>query len=564
MITSARTLWKKFNTATYLGASEWGVENREDKRFSHVSYSGHQVADGSVRIYAQFSRPKGDAKRPAILLLPDVGEKLDRALMDYFVNKGYAVLMPDYSGKMQSDGEGVMRTAYPPSLEYANYEKTDLYAVPDNAPEKTPWFEWTYVALYSIEYLKSRSDVDGIGIVGIRTGGDIAWQAMLSSDVKCGIPINAIGWHSFLNMAKFGDNVAHNLTDENHRYIAGVEAQSYAPYVTCPVLMLCALRDLRFDCDRAYDTYSRIGVEDGSALVYSWNTGACIGPNALLDMDLFLEKNLKGREIYIPQTLNVSLKEEKDGLEVTVDCDEEGILSEVGIFYSEADISTKSNYRDWVKVTSIDGVSVKNSQVKYAIKPYEGAKAAFVYAYAKYINGFRVMSKIVGKKLSSSNPSAVKNRMLFSGKTLDCFAIADYKRSAVGGILLERAALPKRVAGYGDIVGAYSVGGLKTYRISSPQYIPDENALLEFDVYFEKDGVLWLMMQAADVDKDIENYICSYNVKGGGKWKRVILKSSDFKSEVGRPLENFSHGKALIFKGEDEETEFAVTNILWL
>lgn len=47
----------------------------------------------------------------------------------------------------------------------------------DTTADETCWFEWISVALYSIEYLKQRGDVSGIGVVGIRTGGEIAWKA---------------------------------------------------------------------------------------------------------------------------------------------------------------------------------------------------------------------------------------------------------------------------------------------------------------------------------------------------------------------------------------------------
>ncbi len=566
MILSAISLWKKFNLETPLGASEWGIEDRNGVRFSHVAYSGHVVSDGNVRIYAQFGRPSGTDKKPVILLLQDAGEPINREMMHYFIDKGYAVLMPDYSGKMTDDEEGVMRTVYPASLAHGNYEQArGLNGLKDISAEESTWFEWVYVALFSVKYLKERADVGNIGVVGVRKGGEIAWQTMLSPDVKCGIPINAAGWRSFLNIAKFGDNVAHNLSDDRHRYIAALEAQSYAPYVKCPVLMLCALRDIEFDCDRAYDTYSRIGNEYGNALVYSPDSGACIGPNGLLDMDLFLEQNLKGREIYIPDTLNVSVKEEGDALTVDVECDPEGILDEAGIYYAEADVKTKSNYREWRCVYTIDGKSVKNGKVSCKIKPFEGAKAVFVYAYAKYINGFRVMSKITSKRLSKTNPSAVKSRRIFSGKEMDCFGIADYKSTAVGGIFLEREAIPKVVTGYGDIAGAYSISGIKTYKISSPRYIPDENALLEFDAYFKETETLVVTIDLADVESDRERYSCEVEVKGGGKWKRIILKAADFKGETGgMPLKNFSDGRALSFKCENEDVEYAITNILWL
>ncbi len=567
MIVSAISLWKKLNLKNPLKPSAWGIEEKNGKFYSQHSYNGRAVEDGSVRIYAKFARPSGTDKRPAVLLLPDAGALLDVELMDYFVEKGYAVLMPDYSGKMESDGEGVYRTVYPDSLSYGNLQSAQgLYDMQNVEADQTSWFEWTYVALYSIEYLKSRSDIAGIGVVGIRTGGDVAWHVMLSPDVKCGVPINAAGWRSFQNIAKFGDNVAHTLSDDTHRYIAAVEAQSYAPYVQCPVLMLCALRDATFDCDRAYDTYSRIGNEYGNALAYSPDSGACIGPHGLTDMDLFLEKNLKGWEIYIPDTSNIKVREVDEGLEITVESDKEGILEELGIFYAEADPKTKSAFREWRRIYTIDGRSVKDGVTSYTVKPFAGATAVYLYAYAKYINGFRVMSKVVSKRISNPSCTATKNRMLFSGKEMDSFFVSEYDEYSIGGIFLEREALPKISVGYGGIGGAYSVGGIKTYKISSPEYIPDENALLKFDAYSKTTQKLRVCIEAATMEQNMEKYVCDVEIAGGGKWKRYILQAADFKGETyARPLQNFFEGSALSFAcGEEEEQEFSVTNILWL
>ena len=565
MIVSAVSLWKKFNTKTPLGPSEWGIEERDGARFSHVSYSGHEVEDGSVRIYARFCRPVGEGKRPAVLLLPDAGKPLDNELAKYFLAQGYAVLMPDYSGKMQSDKEGTLRTVYPPSLEHGNYEKArGLTNMENLSPEQTTWFEWAYVALFSIEYLKSREDVNAVGVVGVRTGGAIAWQIMLSPDIKCAVPINAVGWTSFSGLAKFGQNVAHNLSDDTHRYIAAVESQSYAPYVKCPVLMLCALHDDSFDCDRAYDTYSRIGNEYGNALIYSASSGACIGEHGLLSLNLFLERNLKGREIYIPAPLNVQLTEKDGSLQVEVECDKEGLLEEAGIFYAEASVTTKCAYRDWHRVYKVNGKSVKDGIVRHTLKPFAGAEAAFVYAYAKYLNGFRVVSKITAKRLTGDK-NAVKGRMLYSGKELDCFGVAYYGEYSIGDIFLEHDAVVKTSVGYGGIQGAFSVGGIKTYKISSPEFIPDENALLKFDAYFAQTQELQISVDAGDVEKEKERYTCAVEVKGGGKWKRLILKASDFKGEQsGMPLQNFSEGRALTFDCEEDNVEFAINNILWL
>ncbi len=566
MILSAVSLWKKFNTQSPLNASEWGEKQVKNASFSHIAYSGHAALDGSVRIYAEFAKPADEGKYPAVLLLNDVGKPLDQELLSYFAEKGYAVLMPDYTGKSVKDEENTPRTIYPPSLAYANYDMArGLDELGELSPEETCWFEWTYVALYSIEYLKSREDISSIGVVGIRTGGEIAWKTMLSPDVKCGVPINAAGWRSSRNFAKFGDTADINLSDERHRYIAGIESQSYAPFVKCPVLMLCALRDHSFDCDRAYDTFSRIGNKDGNAIVYSPETGSCIGPDGITDMDLFLEKNLKGREIYLPDALGVSVKDTEKGLLVEIEGDEEGLLDEIGVYYSEADVKTKSTHREWQQVYKESGTTAKDGKVSFEIVPYAGASAVFVYAYAKYFNGFKITSKITTRKFPENTSSTVRNRMLFSGDKIDCFGVADYEEYSVGGIFMEKETVPKLVTGYGKIKGAYSVGGIKTYLISSPQYIPDENALLEFDAYFKKDGQLWISVDTADVEAGEQRYSCLLPVKGGGKWKRIILKATDFKNEeLNTPLSSFAKGKSLLFDCEEEDGEYAITNILWL
>ncbi len=566
MIVSAISLWKKLNLDTPLCASEWDIEERGGAVYSNLAYSGHAVKDGSVRIFARFYRPLGKSKAPAVLLLPDAGTPLDRELAQYFLDKGYAVLMPDYSGKMPTDTDSDFRTVYPPSLEYGNFvHARGLYDMENLQAEDTTWVEWLYVALFSVKYLRSREDIGNIGVVGVRKGGDLAWQTMLSPEVSCGVPINSVGWYSFAGFAKFGDNVARNLSDDTHRYIAGVEAQSYASSVHCPVLMLCALRDTSVDCDRAYDTYSRIGNAEGNALVYSSASGACIDPIALNDLDLFLEKNLKGREIYIPDTLNISMQETDGALEIAVECDEEGILEEAGIYYAEADTQTKCAYRDWHDIYSVSGKMVKNGKFTYKRQPFRGAKTAFAYAYAKFINGFTVTSKITAKRLSGYDPTAIKGRKVYSGKETDVFSVAEYKDYSIADIFLEREAVPKMTTGYGGIKGAFSVGGIKTYKISSPRYVPDENALLKFDAYVPVDAEIYVTVEVGEVGHEIERYTVGASVKGGGKWKRVILKSSDLKSENSNlPLKNFHEGRSLSFTCPDETVEFSITNILWL
>lgn len=564
MILSAVSLFKKLDMTTPL-FPELGEEREENGiKYCSVTYNGHAVSDGTTRIYAEFGKPATGEKHPVVLLLSDAGKAIDVELMNFFIAKGYAVLAPDYSGKMSSDNENVPRTVYPESLSYANYEQAGgLDDLDDREADETCWFEWLHVAMYSVEYLKTREDITSIGVVGIRIGGEIAWKTMLSPDVKCGVPVNAVGWRAYRETNKFGEGVETNMKDSKHRYIAGVESQSYAAFVKCPVLMLCSLRDGFVDADRAYDTYQRIGVTDGSLICYSVDAGPCIGPKTIGDLDLFLGKHLLGREIYIPSALNVLLKEEDGQIRIDLEGDDEAILSELGIYYAEAETATRSIFRDWKRVIEIDGRQMKDGRFTYFVDPYEGAESVFVYAYAKYFNGLRICSKIAAKKLSNPNKNAVKTRVLYSGEAANSFIVAENREHSIGDIFLEREALPKRKVGYGEIYGEYSVGGIKTYQISSPRYLPDENAMLKFDAYADEDTEIIVEIESAGIERTI--YCYAVQIKGGGKWKQIILKPSDFKEvSTGSPLTSFTVGCSLSFLSENHEVEFAITNVLWL
>lgn len=564
MIVSALSLFRKFNLTNPLKAEEGElVDISSEMQMQEIAFSGHACADGDVRVFARLYRPTKAEKTPVVLLLCALHQTKEdgEELASFFVKKGYSVFLPDYKGEWEGADE--RRTVYPPSLSYANLREAELYKITTSA-ENTCWFEWTYVALYAVEYLKTREDITEIGGVGIRTGGEILWKAMLSPDIKCGIPVNSAGWQAYFDYDKFSENLERNMSDERHAYIAGVESQSYAPFVKCPVLMPCSMRDYTFDYDRAHDTFSRLTEKDGCAIVYSPDSGPCIGPYALKDMELFLERNLKGRAIFIPHGVDLNFRVEEGELVAELEADTGGIIEEVGVFYAETGAETESAFREWQCILKEEGKALKNGKISCAVAPFKGAKYVFAYAYARYINGFKVTSKIIAKKLDENETNPVKTRVIYSGEEVDCFTILNPEQYADGGIFLESIAVPKQIEGYGKIKGAYSPGGIRTYKIGSPRYEADETALLEFDAYAQESFVLNVFIERSVKGNTFKKYKTSVEVKGGGKWKRNILKADDFKcEETGESLKSFSQGIALAFTS-DTPNEYAVTNILWL
>ena len=107
MILSAVSVWKKFDMSNPLCPSEWGgtEDAAAGMRFWNVTYYGRKANDGSVRVFARFGKPSAGERFPAVLLLPEAGKPLDDELLYYFIDKGYAVLMPDYSGEREGAAE---------------------------------------------------------------------------------------------------------------------------------------------------------------------------------------------------------------------------------------------------------------------------------------------------------------------------------------------------------------------------------------------------------------------------------------------------------------------------
>ena len=66
-------------------------------------------------------------------------------------------------------------------------------------------------------------------------------------------------------------------------------------------------------------------------------------------------------------------------------------------------------------------------------------------------------------------------------------------------------------------------------------------------------------------DREGGGYSVLVPVKGGGKWKRVILRPEELKDEkTGAPLKSFSEGVSIAIRPQNEDVKVPVANVLWL
>lgn len=550
------TLWESFNSSLETLPETVSVKEENGIRIERVKFHGRETRDGRVIVAASYAYNKKTPSTETVLILPDSKGTIDDELLKLFANRGYSALMVDYRGKW--DGCDFY-TQYPADVDYANFASSGAYysRVDTNAVE-TSWYEWVAVGIYAKKYAEERSGNGKIAVVGLRDGGEIAWKLGVAEEFSCIIPVCAAGWRAYLGMAKYMSGEP-DLNEERYRFIAGIDSQAYAPYVRCPVLMLCSTNDAAFDYDRAYDTFSRINPKfiGESAIAYSVHFNGCIGWKCAADMFMFLDRNLKNRHVFIPKPAEISVEvDEESNLIARAMFDDQGIVESCSVYIAEDCVD--SVMRDWTACPAKSKITPKEQE--FYLNIYEKTSTVFVFGCVKYINGFTVWSKIVAKKISGAfRNMQSKSRVLYSDKEdTGGFTSAAPEKFAVGGIfIMGDSEMPKVVEKTSSVRGLYSKTGLTTYRLNNPKFTPTAGNVLKLDIFCDSTSTVkfsFLDMGSGEEYTD-DHYIV------GGVWQSIIVESKFLKNQSGVALAAFSSDYKLTITGG---APFAVNNIMWL
>ena len=552
------TLWKDFDDSLPLEEETLSERKDEGAVFRDVRFLGRRVGGERVKIYAQYVLPEGATSFPALLILFEAGCPFDETFVRRFIARGYGVLCVDYCGENGTEAY----TAYPAAVDYANYVRAGSHL--DRAEptaKETSWYEWAGVARYAAKFLATRREVTRFGAIGLRTGGEVLFKIAPYVPLSCLISVCAAGWLAYRGMEKFADGEKRVFDEDHHRFIAGIDSQSYAPYVRCPVLLLSAVNDKKHDYDRVYDTFQQINPDVEKAFLYSSHGNGLIGMHSLADIDLFLDKYLKERSVFLCGPIALTVEEDDDGnLVARATFDEEGELRECGIFYTER--ITGSHARDWTRVLGTSS-QVKGNVGTFPLSLYEKSRRALVYAFANYSNNFSVTSKIQEVILQKPYRNAcVRSRIIYASERDGLNGISGFRRRArsIADCFADGKGVDaKLLPGYGGILGATAEAGIVSYRVNEPRYAAPEGASLRLDAYCAADATLKATFY---FDDDEENgFSAEAHIAGGGKWKSVLFDASDFKSATGAHMESFSGALSLVFVGNDE---VLVNNILWI
>ena len=551
------TLWKDFDDTLPLEVMTLSERNEDGIIQRDIRFLGRRAGDRRVNIYAKYVFPEKAGRFPAIMVFFEAGNPFDEVFVKRFVRRGYGVLCVDYCGDNGTD----LHTVYPPAVDYANYVRagTHLNKAEPTARE-TSWYEWAGVARYAAKFLATREEVTKYGAIGLRTGGEIIFKIAPYVKLGCMISVCAAGWLAYRGREKFtGEKQV--FDEEHHRFIAGLDSQSYAPYINCPVLLLSAVNDTKHDYDRVYDTFQQLNPAIQKSFLYSSHGNGLIGSHSIADIDLFLDKYLKDMSVFVSDTVDLAVEENDCGdLVAKVTFDKDAELKECGIFFTEQ--ISGAHARDWTRVLGSLN-EVKDNSVVIPLSIYEKSSRALVYAFANYSNNFSVTSKIQEVGITKPYRNAcLKSRIIYSAERDSLNGVSGFRRRArsIASCFADSTGVDaKLLPGYGGLLGATAEAGLVSYRVNEPRYAAPDGASLRLDAYCKEDAHLKVIFYFDGNEE--KAFATEVWLEGGGKWKSFCFDASDFKSQTGEHIENFRNAVSLVFIGDKE---VLINNILWI
>lgn len=551
------TLWKDFDDTLPLEVMTLSERNEDGIIQRDIRFLGRRAGDRRVNIYAKYVFPEKAGRFPAIMVFFEAGNPFDEVFVKRFVRRGYGVLCVDYCGDNGTD----LHTVYPPAVDYANYVRAGSHLnKAEPTARETSWYEWAGVARYAAKFLATREEVTKYGAIGLRTGGEIIFKIAPYVKLGCMISVCAAGWLAYRGREKFtGEKQV--FDEEHHRFIAGLDSQSYAPYINCPVLLLSAVNDTKHDYDRVYDTFQQLNPAIQKSFLYSSHGNGLIGSHSIADIDLFLDKYLKDMSVFVSDTVDLAVEENDCGdLVAKVTFDKDAELKECGIFFTEQ--ISGAHARDWTRVLGSLN-EVKDNCVVIPLSIYEKSSRALVYAFANYSNNFSVTSKIQEVVITKPYRNAcLKSRIIYSAERDSLNGVSGFRRRArsIASCFADSTGVDaKLLPGYGGLLGATAEAGLVSYRVNESRYAAPDGASLRLDAYCKEDAHLKVIFYFDDNEE--KAFATEVWLEGGGKWKSFCFDASDFKSQTGEHIENFRNAVSLVFIGDKE---VLINNILWI
>ncbi len=549
LILTPKTLWKDFDDTLALEENILFVNAVNGVNLNYIYFLGRNVDNERVKIYGIYAKNQIKSKG-SILIIPDVNEQIDIELILKYAQNGYDVLCVDLQGYLEGKSHF---TNYPKKVEYANYEKSyeRTWRV-DKTAKQTSWYEWVGVCRYAVSYLKNKNPNHKVGLLGVKFGSLIAFMlASTDSRVDCTCNLFGGGWLAYKGILKFSNDEL-EINEERRRFLAGIDVQAYAQFITCPVMFLACTNSDDFDFERSMDTLLRIQNQEDLHFSFVTNANNVLDLNSYENTVVFFDKFLSNEKVFYPQ--KPQLKVELDGKDVCYvvnNLDRKNLVS-LNVFCAKYNINPVERVWHILDTT----VSQANGEFVFKRPNYDCFKYDISFAVARYKNGLTISSKL-SHFVAESDITVNMPSIIFSTETFKTnFIVKEIKIPLLGGVYAIED-LTRIDEGPFNIQGLFSKNTLQSYRIKEIAKSLSSSSSLKFDFYSKIDTDLILILK----DCDGKEYIAERKITGGEFWNNVLIDFNEFKTKEGISIDDYS---TLCQVEISSAGEFAINNFLLL
>lgn len=529
-ILSPTMLWDKFNDSLPLKETVLNSETIGNAIFNYVYFSGRQVSSQRVRIYGVYAEQK-NTQANTIVILPDVSGGIDIEIITHFVNLGYNVLSVDLAGKVEGKNDF---TVYPDKVSYANYEqKGKTFDFIENSAKETCWYEWCAVSRYAVSYAKSKNPDGKIGLIGINYGANVAWQlTAIDNRVNASAFIFGAGWMAYKGVYK---NLQEEIPLDNERlkFIAGIDAHSYAQFVKVPVLYLGSTNNEEFDSERAIDTLQRVDNQGKSWFYFVNNSVNVLDKNSLQNIEIFFDKFISSKDISLPSTPKISIECDEESISYYVNCSNFEEIESVEVFASSNDMALKN--RLWFVVPLEKELG--DGEFLFKRRVYGFVEFEISYAVVKYKNGLTLSSKYDFSKVNVKSNSKIPSVIFSSSKLVTRFVVDDLVDNDLLAGVFSNENLYDFEKGPFDILGVSTKNTIISHAIKKFSDVLNDSSFVKFDAYTNVPDTITLTLTT---ENGFE-YFVKIELLGQDLWQNQSINLTDFKTEIGMPIKDFSN-----------------------
>lgn len=513
------------------------------------------LADGKIRGYMAMAIPSDvgktelsgeKAKFPAVITVEDIDDDpdLDKAIKT--AKSGAVGVIVDYSGK-RAKKTGF--TSYPDSLKYCNVVENDsrIWRVDENIQEAT-WYVWAQVLRRALSVLCSQTfiDKDKIALIGKGYATTLAWQVgTMDGRISAMIAVNGAGWNGY------GEKMKYAESDELSRWLVGIAAQAYIPFVHCPTLIIAPTNSVVTNFEKLFENISYISNKNKVDFICIPNQRGQIDKQSADNIEYWLKLWYGG--LKYPKTPEIKFKNKDKGFVLEGKCDISELRVKSAEFYY-AYGEKNSSLRQWHKSTCFEKES--GEYVSEEIEYIDNTENVYAFMNIEYDKEILVSSReliIPPNKDTDMNVVRRKRKIYAKNHNFDEFISCDLKSNTSGN----RVELK---IGDKDIEGiSVSGGNLESCIFSDSRYRGIGDSILQFDVCAKTGTKITVSLFAEENGEEME--YTSTKTVSSDNWEKFSFSPADFKNKDLISLKEWNDVKKISFI---DAKDYIINNILWI